>query len=192
MPAAILIIVVGGLLAYSSFKGIGITDVLAGSLGDTLNPHGADTATAGADIGAGVTDTPLGVIPGGMSGNATPGSPVTSGTGVGPEHETLGLPGYPAHDYFAPSGSPAVSPVNGTVTKLSGHSPSEGPTMGPHGPFGWSVYIRSTSGATYYLTHMGTRNVTVGQQVQQGQVIGTVGNYAKYGTPSHIHMGINR
>jgi murein DD-endopeptidase MepM/ murein hydrolase activator NlpD len=103
----------------------------------------------------------------------------------------MGLAGYPAHDFFAPSGSHAVAPVSGTVVKLSGHDPSQGPTSGPHGPLGWSVYIRGSDGKTYYLTHMGARNVKVGQRVRQGQIIGTVADYAKYGTPSHIHMGVN-
>jgi murein DD-endopeptidase MepM/ murein hydrolase activator NlpD len=38
---------------------------------------------------------------------------------------------------------------------------------------------------------MGSRNVKAGQRVKQGQVIGTVANYAKYGTPNHIHMGVS-
>jgi murein DD-endopeptidase MepM/ murein hydrolase activator NlpD len=37
---------------------------------------------------------------------------------------------------------------------------------------------------------MGSRNVRVGQTVKAGQPIGTVADYAKYGTPSHIHMGV--
>jgi hypothetical protein len=68
---------------------------------------------------------------------------------------------------------------------------AQGPFEGPHGPLGWSVYIQGADGRTYYLTHMGSRNVKVGQTVRQGQQIGTVANYAKYGTPSHIHMGVN-
>lgn len=43
MPAAILIITIGVVLVYSALKGIGVTDVLAGSLGDALDPHGAKT-----------------------------------------------------------------------------------------------------------------------------------------------------
>jgi murein DD-endopeptidase MepM/ murein hydrolase activator NlpD len=33
--------------------------------------------------------------------------------------------------------------------------------------------------------------VQVGQTVRAGQAIGTVGNYAKYRTPSHIHTGVH-
>jgi murein DD-endopeptidase MepM/ murein hydrolase activator NlpD len=84
-----------------------------------------------------------------------------------------------------------VAPITGKVVKLSGHDPSQGPVDGPHGPLGWSVYIRGSDGRTYYMTHMGSRNVRIGQTVRQGQTIGTVANYAKYGTPSHIHLGVN-
>jgi murein DD-endopeptidase MepM/ murein hydrolase activator NlpD len=112
-------------------------------------------------------------------------------TSVGGEHPTMGLDGFPAHDYFAKAGSPAVAPVTGKVVRLSGHDPSEGPTEGAHGPFGWSVYIQGDDGHTYYMTHMGSRSVQDGQTVKAGQTIGSVGDYAQYGTPSHIHMGVD-
>lgn len=121
------------------------------------------------------------------------GSPVPGEHPRPADHETLGLPGYPAHDYMAPAGSPAVSPVTGVVHKLSGHDPKDGPVAGPHGPLGWSVYIRdSANGDDYFLTHLGSRNVHTGQHVRQGEKIGTVANYAKYGTPNHIHQGVHR
>jgi murein DD-endopeptidase MepM/ murein hydrolase activator NlpD len=119
------------------------------------------------------------------------GVPVAHLTSEGGLHPTMGLADYPAHDFFAPSGSPATAPVTGKVIRLSGHDPAKGPTQGPHGPLGWSVYIRGTDGHTYYLTHMGSRSVKVGQIVKAGQPIGTVADYAKYGTPSHIHMGVH-
>lgn len=118
-----------------------------------------------------------------------PGSPVANQTSVGTEHQTMGLAGFPARDYFAPSGSAAVAPIAGKVVRLSGHDPRLGPIQGPHGPLGWSVYIQGADGHEYFLTHMGSRNVKVGQTVKAGQRIGTVADYQKYGTPSHIHMG---
>jgi murein DD-endopeptidase MepM/ murein hydrolase activator NlpD len=124
------------------------------------------------------------------AGHFRAGSPVADLTREGGEHETMGLAGYPAHDFFAPSGSPAVAPITGKVVRLSGHDPSEGPVDGPHGPLGWSVYIQGNDGHIYYLTHMGSRSVKVGETVKAGQPIGTVADYAKYGTPSHIHMGV--
>jgi murein DD-endopeptidase MepM/ murein hydrolase activator NlpD len=140
---------------------------------------------------------PLGGAPAGgpapKLGVTATGDPIPAKfqTSIGGLHPTEGLPGFPAHDYFAPAGSPAVAPVTGTIVKLSGTNPSAGPTEGPHGPFGWSVYVQGSNGRTYYMTHMGTRDVEVGQTVKAGQVLGTVGDYAKYGTPSHIHMGVS-
>lgn len=119
------------------------------------------------------------------------GVPVADLTSEGGPHPTMGLAGYPARDYFAPAGSGAVAPVAGKVVRLSGHDPRLGPVEGPHGPLGWSVYIQGTDGHEYYLTHLGSRSVQVGQTVKAGQPIGTVANYAKYGTPSHIHMGVH-
>lgn len=126
-----------------------------------------------------------------VSTHAKPGSPTAAGTSEGGLHDTAGLAGYPAHDYFAPAGSHAVAPVSGTVVRLSGNDPKNGPTDGPHGPLGWSVYIKGADGKEYFLTHMGSRDVKVGEKLKQGQVIGTVANYDKYGTPSHIHMGVS-
>jgi len=124
-------------------------------------------------------------------GHFKAGDPVVGGTSIGGTHPTLGLAGYPAKDYFAPSGARVVAPISGKVVRLSGHDPSHGPTQGPHGPLGWSVYIKGDDGRTYFLTHMGSRNVKPGQTVRAGQPIGTVADYAKYGTPSHIHMGVH-
>lgn len=119
------------------------------------------------------------------------GVPVEGLTSIGGQHPTEGLAGYPAHDYFAPAGSEVVAPVSGKVIRLSGHDPKLGPIEGPHGPLGWSVYIQGTDGHTYYLTHMGSRSVRVGETLKAGTPIGTVANYAQYGTPSHIHMGVH-
>lgn len=118
------------------------------------------------------------------------GDPVAHGTGIGGRHETAGLAGYPARDYMAPAGSAAVAPVSGKVTRFSGHDPASGPTQGVHGPFGYSMYIQGDDGRSYFLTHMGSRNVKVGQRIRAGQRIGTVGNYAKFGGANHIHMGV--
>ena len=105
-------------------------------------------------------------------------------------HPTAGLPGFPARDYGAPAGSPVISPADGTVYKLSGHDPADGP-FGAGKVYGWSVYIQGTDGRQYFLTHLGTRTARVGQTVRQGQQIGTVADFEKYGTVNHIHMGVH-
>lgn len=110
-------------------------------------------------------------------------------TSVGGIHPTKGLAGYPARDVFGKPGTPVVSPVNGTVIKVSGHDPKQGPIDGPHGPLGWSAYIKDQNGHVWYVTHLGTRAVKVGEKISRGAEIGTIANYDKYGTPSHAHVG---
>lgn len=126
------------------------------------------------------------------SAKTRPGIPVADLTGISDLHPTEGLAGYPAHDYFAPAGSDCVAPVSGVIARFSGHDPAQGPVEGPHGPFGWSIYIDGDNHHSYYLTHLGSRSTAVGARVHQGQVIGTVGDYARWtGTPDHIHMGVH-
>jgi hypothetical protein len=111
---------------------------------------------------------------------------LTSALGNGPKD-------YLAIDFGASAGAPIVAVENGTIIRLSGHSPTLGavdPALGVHGPFGWSVYLKGDSGATWYYTHMGTRQVSVGQKVLEGQVMGTVGNYAAVGGVNHVHLGV--
>lgn len=147
-----------------------------------------------ADVTAngGVLDPSAGVGGGGaVLPGAKSGYPVVNPTSIGGIHDTAGLAGYPARDYFKPAGSAAVAPVAGKVTKLSGHDPKLGAVDGPGGPLGWSVYIHGDNGADYYLTHMGSRSVVVGDRVKQGQQIGTVADYHDFGRPDHIHMGVH-
>lgn len=111
-----------------------------------------------------------------------------------PTHQTLGLPGFPAIDVFAPAGSPVCAPATGKVVKLSGSAPTA--TAKPGGPYGWSIYITARDGGTYFLTHFGTRAriCKVGACVGVGEVIGTVADYSKATggkTPSHVHEGFH-
>jgi murein DD-endopeptidase MepM/ murein hydrolase activator NlpD len=127
--------------------------------------------------------------PGGPLRGAKPGNPVLGGKPGGGNHGTSGLAGYSGVDYFAKPGTTAVAPISGKVVRFSGHDPKLGAVQGAGGPLGWSLYIKGSDGHMYYLTHMGSRSVRVGQRVRQGQPIGTVANYDKFGRPSHIHMG---
>lgn len=123
--------------------------------------------------------------------NWVEGQPVIDLTSKGGLHDTGGLPGYPAYDWFAPSGSPCTAPIAGTISYMSGHDPALGAVEGAGGPLGWSVYIRGVDNNEYYLTHMGSRDVYQGQTVQAGQIIGTVADYKTYGRADHIHMGVH-
>jgi hypothetical protein len=126
-------------------------------------------------------------------GDFKPGSPVPVNmlSSIGAEHPTAGLDGYPAFDYMAKAGTPVVAPVGGKIVRFSGHDPSAGPTDGVHGPFGWSLYLQGTDGRNYYMTHLGSRDVKVGQTVRPGAVLGTIGDYAKWGGADHVHMGVH-
>jgi murein DD-endopeptidase MepM/ murein hydrolase activator NlpD len=190
MPIAFAALGLGVLLLISGFKGLSIGSVLSGDTGNPLDPKGGS-----ADLGIGATSPITGTagdIAGGLNAaaNAQPGSPIPGTPPHAPTHQTDGLPGFPAFDYMAPAGSSVVSPTNGRIIKLSGHDPSMGPTSGPHGPFGYSIYIEG-GGHTYFLTHLGSRTVHVGQSVKQGDVIGTVGDYAKWGGANHVHQGVH-
>jgi hypothetical protein len=109
----------------------------------------------------------------------------------GPIHETSGLAGYPATDFMCDAGTPVVAMENGTIERFSGHDPSGGPTSGVHGPFGWTIYLKGQSGADYFITHLGKRLTAVGAVVQAGEVIATVGDYARWGGANHTHVGVH-
>jgi len=117
-------------------------------------------------------------------------SPVAQLLSVGPQHPTAGLDGYPAHDWFAPARSVVLAPANGRIVKLSGHDPAAGLVDGPHGPFGWSLYLRDDTGTTWYLTHLGTRSTRLNVLVHRGQSVGTVALWPRNVTPPHVHMGV--
>jgi murein DD-endopeptidase MepM/ murein hydrolase activator NlpD len=105
-------------------------------------------------------------------------------------HQTAGLSGYPAQDIFGRPGTPALSPVDGVIARLSGSPPSRGAYLGAGGPFGRSIYVTGADGRSYFLTHFGSVAVRAGQRVRRGQVLGTVGDYPG-ATPDHIHEGVH-
>lgn len=111
-----------------------------------------------------------------------------------PTHQTAGLPGFPAIDVLAPAGAAVLAPATGRIVKLSGHAPT--PTSPPGGSYGWSMYLTSREGDTYFLTHFGSRSsiCKVGACIGRGEVIGRVANYSKATggvTPNHIHEGLH-
>lgn len=108
-----------------------------------------------------------------------------------PTHQTAGLPGFSAVDVFAEPGTVVLAPEDGVVDRLSGRDPRQGGT--PGGPYGWSIYLTSASGR-YFLTHLGSRDVKLGQRVKHAQRIGTVCDSKVSGKPntSHIHEGKKR
>lgn len=102
-------------------------------------------------------------------------------------HPTRGLPGNYAVDLCAPGGTPILAPFAGVITKLSGHDPRDGVNGDI---FGWSLYLTRDDGTFMYLTHMGQRDVYVGEHLLIGQELGEVGRWPGDPGRSHSHVGI--
>jgi hypothetical protein len=104
-------------------------------------------------------------------------------------HDTLGLTGYGAVDYFGKPGSDVLAVESGTIRRWSGHNPALGAIEGAGGPLGWSIYLLGDSGTDYYYTHLDKRFAAEGTKVQVGDVIATIANYDLFGRASHVHLG---
>ena len=108
---------------------------------------------------------------------------------VGGLHPTAGLAHNWAIDFICHAGLGIVSPEAGTVTRFSGHDPSDD-TADKNGVYGWTTYLRTAAGYTYFITHQGRRlaSLRVGQHVQPGDLLGFVGDQ-RY-RPDHAHIGV--
>jgi murein DD-endopeptidase MepM/ murein hydrolase activator NlpD len=85
-------------------------------------------------------------------------------------------------DIFAPRGTQVVAAAGGIVTRISDR------VLG-----GKSVFIFGRGGRTYFYTHLNgyTPELRVGQSVEQGDVLGYVGNSGNArSTPPHLHFGL--
>jgi murein DD-endopeptidase MepM/ murein hydrolase activator NlpD len=105
-------------------------------------------------------------------------------------HETSGLNGNWAIDFICKAGLGIVAVEDATVTRFSGHDPSDD-TADKNGVYGWTTYYRSTDGVyTYFATHQGRRYPTlrVGMRVKAGDLIGYVGDQ-RY-RADHLHLGV--
>lgn len=102
-------------------------------------------------------------------------------------HETGGIPGNWALDYMAKPGSLVLSPIDGQVTRWSGHDPKTGEH--PGAVFGWSLYVDGQS-LELFATHMSRRFAEVGQKVCRGDRLGIVGHWPNDLARSHCHLGV--
>ena len=84
-------------------------------------------------------------------------------------------------DIFAKKGTPVVAPTSGVVSRV-GYSRLGGKVVWMHD---------KKRGHSYYFAHLDSQYVQTGQNVNQGDVLGVVGNTgnARF-TPPHLHFGI--
>jgi hypothetical protein len=104
-------------------------------------------------------------------------------------HQTAGIPGNWAIDFCAPGGTRFLAVERGTISRLSGSSPSL-PPNNTIGIWGLSLYLKTGMGYEYFATHFGAINVKVGQVVECGQAIATVGSWPGDPGRSHTHLGV--
>lgn len=103
-------------------------------------------------------------------------------------HETGGIPGNWALDYMAKPGSVVLSPIDGKVTRWSGHDPNTGEH--PGAVFGWSLYVEG-QGLELFATHLGIRFAPVGTRLCRGMRLGLVGQWPNDPARSHCHLGVS-
>lgn len=84
-------------------------------------------------------------------------------------------------DIFAAKGTAVVAVTDGYVLQIT-NDPLGGKTV--------TIQSNDYSWRSYYA-HLDEQNVTTGQMIKRGQLIGTVGNTGNARTtPSHLHFGI--
>ena len=84
-------------------------------------------------------------------------------------------------DIFAPKGTPVVAPTDGYISRVGTN------TLG--GKVVWMKDLRR--GHSYYFAHLDSQMVKPGMRVNQGHVLGLVGNTGNARrTPPHLHFGI--
>ena len=147
------------------------------------------TALAGTNSGTQQFDAAgLAVVypqPKGFSGSICQGPHITAGLSNGQPQYVNNW----AIDFCAPAGTPVVAVEDGVISRISGNDPSKG-VIKPENVYGWNIYLNAKSGNLYFYTHFDRYVVKAGQTVKAGQVIGYVGDQAKYGGTNHTHLGV--
>lgn len=101
--------------------------------------------------------------------------PITGG------RKSQGLHGYNGIDLAAPMGTPIFATADGEIIIAR--------TNGWNGGYGKYIVIRHNNGTQSLYAHANTINVSAGDIVKQGDVIGAVGNSGK-STGPHVHFEI--
>lgn len=95
--------------------------------------------------------------------------------------KTQGLHGHNGIDFGAPVGTPVLASAGGTVIVAR--------STGWNGGYGLYVVISHANGSQTLYSHLSQVNVTAGERVSQGQVIGKIGNTGK-STGPHLHFEV--
>lgn len=95
--------------------------------------------------------------------------------------KTQGIHGHNGVDIAAPIYTPILASANGRVIVSR--------TGGYNGGYGTYVVISHDNGTQTLYAHMSINNVSVGEQVTQGQVIGAIGMTGKTTGP-HLHFEV--
>lgn len=95
--------------------------------------------------------------------------------------KSQGVHGHNGVDLAAPVGTPIVAAADGKVILSR--------TGGYNGGYGTYVVISHSNGTQSLYAHMAANNVSVGDMVKQGEVIGSIGMTGKTTGP-HIHFEI--
>lgn len=95
--------------------------------------------------------------------------------------KSQGLHGQNGVDLAAPHGTPILASATGSViiSRAGGYN----------GGYGTYVVVSHANGTQTLYAHMSKTNVSIGQQVEQGQVIGAVGMTGKTTGP-HLHFEV--
>lgn len=95
--------------------------------------------------------------------------------------KTQGLHGYNAVDLAAPAGTPVRAAASGQVIVSKAY--------GWNGGYGQYIVIKHSNGAQTLYGHLSSNGVGVGASVNQGEVIGRIGNTGR-STGSHLHFEV--
>ena len=178
MPFAWAGLILGGVFLYSAFKGQSVIDTLLGRAGHLEGSSPADMVNALTANAAPLSPTP------GVATIATDGPLAKLGKLIGFPHQgthTLGnWQSDNAVDIATPIGTPMVAVESGTVTKITHHPPFVGRFAGDQ------ITIKADSGQGYFYAH-GVAQVSPGQHVSAGQVIGTSGSANGV---AHLHFAV--
>ncbi len=106
-----------------------------------------------------------------------PGFRVTFAFGIKDDRYQAGR--HTGADYAAPTGTPILAVVGGTVQRVADQGPRKG--------YGRYTIIRGDDGHAWLYAHQSRQHVRVGQRVRAGQLIGLVGSRGNTSGP-HLHI----